>query len=83
MGKRGDRRRLRQVEMKESKALNGPRKYAERARRRTRLLGMLQQSQAADTRLLRNFVATELGKTEAEITAADVTQLLSLAGKGK
>jgi hypothetical protein len=83
MGKRGDRRRLRQVEMKESKALNGPRKHAERARRRTKLLGMLQQAKAADTRVLRNFVAVELGKPEAAVTSADVTQLLSVASKGK
>jgi hypothetical protein len=81
MGKRGDRRRLRQVEMKESKAINGPRKYAERARRRTKLLGMLQANKGANTRVLRNFVAVELGKPEAEIKPDDVTKLLSVAGK--
>jgi hypothetical protein len=81
MGKRGDRRRLRQVEMKESKAINGPRKHAERARRRQRLLQMLQQSKTANTRLLRNFVAVELGKPEAAIKAEDVTRLLSVTGK--
>lgn len=81
MGKRGDRRRLRQVEMKESKAINSPRKYAERDRRRARLLGLLKATKGASTRLLRNFVAVETGKSEAALTPEDTAKLISLAGK--
>ena len=81
MGKRGDRRRQRQVEMKESKAINSPRKYAERDRRRARLLGLLKATKGASTRLLRNFVAVETGKSEAALTPEDTAKLISLAGK--
>ena len=77
MGKRGDRFKLRAVKQKESKAINGPRKAAERIRREKRLIAMLNASQPPYPKIIRNWLSNEIGKPEIHITADDVKTLLA------
>ncbi len=77
MGKRGDRFRLRAVKQKESKAVNGPRKAAERIRREKRLMTMLNASKPPYPKIIRNWLSNVLGKPEMYITPEDVKQVLA------
>jgi hypothetical protein len=77
MGKRGDRFRLRAVKQKESKALNGPRKAAERVRREKRMMTMLNAAKPPYSKILRNWLSNVLGKPEIHITADDVKKVLA------
>jgi hypothetical protein len=77
MGKRGDRFRLRAVKQKESRALNGPRKAAERKRREARLMNLLGSSKPPYSRIVRSWLSTKLGKPEMHITPDDVKQVLA------
>ena len=79
MGKRGDRRRLRAVEQKESKAINGPKKAAERNRREKRMFALLKTAKPPYGKLLRNWLAVRLSKPEAQITPDDAAKLLKSA----
>lgn len=79
MGQRGDRFRLRAVKQKEARAINGPRKAAERARREQFLLAELKKAQPPYTKVLRNWLANQLGKPEAAISPEDVKKLLAAA----
>lgn len=72
MGKRGDRFRLRAVKQKEARAINGPRKAAERLRREKRLMTLLNNSKPPYPKIVRNWLADILGKPEIHITADDI-----------
>jgi hypothetical protein len=77
MGQRGDRFRLRAVKQKESRALNGPRKAAERVRREQRLMESLRNAKPPYSRILRSWLAGKLDKPEKYITPEDVQGVLS------
>lgn len=77
MGKRGDRFRLRAVKQKEAKAVNGPRKAAERLRREKRLMTVLNSSKPPYPKIIRNWLANLLGKPEMHITPEDVKSVLA------
>jgi hypothetical protein len=76
MGQRGDRFRLRAVKQKESKARNGPKKAAERVRREARMLAALKTAKPPYGKVLRNWLAVQLGKPECKVTADDALRLL-------
>ena len=77
MGKRGDRFRLRSVKQKEARAVNGPRKAAERLRREKRLMTILNTAKPPYSKIIRNWLSNLLGKPEMHITAADVKGVLA------
>jgi hypothetical protein len=77
MGKRRDRFDQRQADQATARSKNAPKKVAERARRQARLRAALQRSQPPYSRVLRNWLAVQLGKRESQITAADVQKLLA------
>ena len=77
MGKRGDRFRLRAVKQKEAKAINGPRKAAERIRREKRMMTILNAAKPPYSKVVRNWLSKLLGKPEMHITAADVKTVLA------
>ena len=77
MGKRGDRFKLRAVKQKESKAVNGPRKAAERIRREKRMMTILNSAKPPYSKIIRNWLANVLGKPEMHITAEDVKSVLA------
>lgn len=77
MGKRGDRFRLRAVRQKEARAMNGPRKASERARREKRLMALLNSSKPPYPKIIRNWLSNVLGKPEIHITADDVKGVLA------
>lgn len=77
MGQRGDRFKLRAVKQKESKALNGPRKAAERVRREKRMMTMLNASKPPYPKIIRNWLSNLLEKPEMHITADDVKKVLA------
>jgi hypothetical protein len=79
MGQRGDRFRLRAIKQKEARASNGPRKAAARARRERFLLAELKQAQPPYTKVLRHWLAKNLGKPEAAISPEDVQKFLATA----
>jgi hypothetical protein len=76
MGKRRDEYDQRQADMAFSRSVNGPRKAAERKRRDARMRSLLKTGQPPYSRLLRNWLAVQLGKKEGQITPADVQKLL-------
>jgi len=71
MGKRRDRFIQRQVDQALSKSLNGPRKADERQRREKRMHAALEAGKFPYTRVIRNWVAVQLGKGAADLTEAD------------
>jgi hypothetical protein len=77
MGKRRDRFDLRALKQKESRSLNGPRKAEERERRRQRMLAELRAGSPPYPRVVRGWLAAELGKPEATVTKDDVKKLLA------
>ncbi len=77
MGKRGDRFKLRKIEQKESKAINGPHKAAERQRRTARMLAAIKTGKPPYAKVVRTWLSAQLGKPEAKITPDDVKQLLA------
>jgi hypothetical protein len=81
MGKRRDRFDLRAVKQKEARSVNGPLKAKERARRDTRMLGLLKAAKPPYGRVLRNWLSVQLGKPEAKITSDDVKGLLAAPAK--
>lgn len=81
MGQRGDRRRLTALKQKESRALNGPLKAAERARREKRMLALLEKAQPPYGKLLRNWLAVQVGKPEAKLTEEDAKKVLAASKK--
>ncbi len=76
MGKRRDRFDQRQADQKASKSRNAPRKVKERERRSARMKAILRAGQPPYPRLVRTWLAAQLGKQERQITQADVDQLL-------
>jgi hypothetical protein len=72
MGKRRDRMDQRQVDQALAKSVNGPRKVGERERRRKRMVEALRAGKWPYTRVIRNWLAVQLGKSEAKITTDDV-----------
>lgn len=76
MGQRGDRFRLRAVKQKESKAINGPKKAAERRRREKRMLTALKTAKPPYGKMLRGWLAQQIGKPEQKVTADDALKLL-------
>jgi len=76
MGKRRDLRNQRQADMAKSRSENGPRKAAERGRRDARMRAMLKSGEPPYPRIVRNWLAVQLGKRESQITPADVKKLL-------
>lgn len=81
MGKRRDNYDQRQADMAFSRSVNGPRKAAERSRRDARIRALLKSSKPPYPRVVRNWLAVQLGKKEAQITPADVQKLLQPAKK--
>lgn len=77
MGKRGDRARLRVVKQKEARAINGPRKTAERLRREKRMMTALNKAKPPYSKIMRNWLSNLLGKPEMHITAEDVKGVLA------
>jgi hypothetical protein len=76
MGKRRDRFDQRAVDQKLARAENGPVKAAERARRDKRMRAALQASSKPYPKVVRNWLAVQLGKKEYQITDADVQKVL-------
>jgi hypothetical protein len=79
MGKRRDRYDQRQADMAKSRSINGPRKAAERGRRDARMRALLRSGQPPYPRIVRNWLAVQLGKRESQITPQDVQKLLKVA----
>jgi hypothetical protein len=79
MGKRRDRYDQRQADMALSRSINGPRKVAERRRRDARIRALLKSAKPPYPRVVRNWLAAQLGKKEAQVTPADVQKLLAPA----
>jgi hypothetical protein len=76
MGKRRDRFIRRQVDQALSKSTNGPRKVAERARRERRIHAAIQAGTFPYTKVIRNWVAVQLGKGASDVTEADCRGLV-------
>jgi hypothetical protein len=79
MGKRRDRFDQRKVDQAVSRSKNGPRKAAERARRDARMRAALKAGKRPYTRIVRNWLAVQLGKKESQITEADIAKVLQEA----
>jgi hypothetical protein len=77
MGARRIRREQRQFDMAKSRILNGHKKVAERARRQTRMLGLLKKGQVPYTPSIMSWVSVQLDKPTTRITQDDVNQLVS------
>lgn len=76
MGARRIRRNQRRFDMATSRTVNGHLKTSERARRETRMLGLLKAGKFPYTPSVMSWVSHELGKPTTKITAADVGRLV-------
>ena len=76
MGLRRVRRMQRQVDMKTSRRKNGVFKKRERARRDTRMLGLLKLGQVPYIPSVMSWLSEKLDKKSTRITQADVDGLL-------
>jgi hypothetical protein len=76
MGARRIRREQRDVDMAESRHRNGILKAKERARRQTRMLGILKQGKLPYTPPVLSWLSAQLDKPGRLITQADVDKLL-------
>lgn len=76
MGARRVRRQQRQVDMKQSRHVNGIRKSKERARRDGRMLEFVKKAKLPYTPPVLSWLSTQLDKPGRLITPDDVQQLL-------
>jgi hypothetical protein len=76
MGARRIRREQRAFDMALSRRTNGQRKTAERARRRTRMVGILQKGKLPYTPAVMSWLSAELDKPAKQIVQADVDKVL-------
>ncbi len=76
MGRRRDRLDQRQVDQALARSVNGPLKVKERARRNARMLEVLKSGKRPYPRVVRTWLAAQLGKKERQITDEDVRRLL-------
>jgi len=76
MGARRIRREQRQQDMARSRRVNGMVKTKERARRDTRMLGLLKQGQLPYTPAILSWLSAHLDKPAGRITQADVDQVV-------
>ena len=76
MGTRRVRRMQRQVDMKTSRRKNGVLKKRERARRDSRMLGILKQGKVPYIPSVMSWLSEHLDKRSTRITQADVDGLL-------
>jgi len=79
MGARRIRREQRAFDMALSRRTNGKRKTAERARRHTRMVGILQKGKLPYTPAVMSWLSAELDKPAKQIVQADVEKLLKPA----
>ena len=77
MGLRRIRRMQRQVDMKTSRRKNGVVKTKERARRDSRMLGLLKQGKLPYIPAVMSWMSAQLDKPSGRITQADVDALLN------
>ena len=77
MGARRIRRNQRQADMAESRQVNGMIKDKERARRETRMLGLIQKGQYPYTPAVMSWLSTRLDKPARQITQDDVKQMVT------
>jgi hypothetical protein len=83
MGARRIRRNQRRFDMAESRTVNGHLKTRERARRESRMLGLLKAGKFPYTPSLMSWVSRELDKPTSKITAADVGKLVKAKAAAK
>jgi hypothetical protein len=81
MGARRIRREQRQVDMAESRQVNGLKKRKERGRRDQRLTEALGKGKLPYTPTIMSWLSHHLGKPSTRITQADVDRVLSEAKK--
>jgi hypothetical protein len=79
MGARRIRREQRQVDMAESRRVNGMRKTKERARRQTRMIEIIKKGKFPYTPAVMSWLSAQLDKPSGRIEQADVDRLLSKA----
>ncbi len=79
MGARRIRREQRRFDMAESRRRNGPRKIAERERRRTRMIGIIKQGKLPYTPVVMSWLSQQLDKPSRLITQEEVNQLVGSA----
>jgi hypothetical protein len=76
MGARRIRREQRQVDMAQSRLLNGERKVGERERRRARMIGIIKKGKLPYIPPVMSWLSQEIGKPSRLITQAEVDQLV-------
>jgi hypothetical protein len=77
MGARRIRREQRRADMAESRRRNGPRKVAERDRRRLRMVEIIKQGQLPYTPAVMSWLSQQLDKPSRLITQEQVDRLVS------
>ena len=77
MGARRIRREQRRVDMAESRRRNGPRKVAERGRRRLRMIAIIKQGPLPYTPSVMSWLSVQLNKPSRLIIQAEVDQLVN------
>jgi hypothetical protein len=77
MGARRIRREQRRVDMKLSRHENGIRKTDERARRKTRMLGLVKSGKFPYTPVVQSWLSGQLDKPARLITPDDIKTLLT------
>ncbi len=77
MGARRIRREQRRVDMAESRRFNGPRKVAERERRRLRMVELIKKGTYPYTPVIRSWLSEQLDKPARLITPEEVEQLVN------
>jgi hypothetical protein len=77
MGARRIRREQRQVDMAESRRVNGMRKTKERARRQNRMVEIIKKGKLPYTPSVMSWLSAQLDKPSSRIAQADVDRLLS------
>lgn len=77
MGARRIRREQRQSDMYVSRITNAPRKVKERARRASRMQGLLRKGKLPYAPAVMSWLSQQLDKPSSRITQADVDKLLT------
>jgi hypothetical protein len=83
MGARRIRREQRQVDMAESRRVNGKYKDKERVRRDIRMTGLLKQAKKPYTPAILSWLSVKLDKPAGRITDSDVGKVLKSAPAAK
>lgn len=77
MGIRRQRKDRIIADQRESRRVNGTRKERERARRETRLAGLVKSAKPPYTPVVLSWLSQAIGKPGSQITQADVDKLLA------